>query len=106
MSIDDIRHEKGIALLEFQEAERRVRDAHAQLKHLSGTLDRVARLLDPDEEKPNAPTTVRTPNLNALQDGCVRKAMDYGAAIQMATDMADAMKALSEAQTKKRELGV
>jgi hypothetical protein len=106
MSTDDIRHQKGIVLLEYQEAQARVHSAHAQLKHLSGTLERIARLLDPDEERPLVPKAIRAPNLNALQDGAIREALEHTTAVRLATEMADALKALDEAQGKKRELGM
>ncbi|MBS1857086.1 MAG: hypothetical protein JST11_17075 [Acidobacteria bacterium] len=101
MSIDEIRQQKGLVLLEYQEAENRVNAARSQLRHLSGTLDRLARILDPGEEP-----TLHAPNLNELQGGAFKKAMDYDAAMAAADELARAMDTLAQAQTKKRELGL
>jgi hypothetical protein len=102
MSIDEIRQQKGLALLECQEAETRVKQLRGELKHLSGTLDRLARLLDPGED----PSPSRVPNLNQLQGGAFQRALDYEATVRLVIDVNEATKALAEAQGKKLEFGL
>jgi hypothetical protein len=106
MSIDEIRTQKGLVLLECREAEARVKHAHARLKDLSGALARIAQVLDPDENTRGGSRRMRVPKLATLQSIGAEATLNYPEAVQAVTEMAAALDALSEAQAKRRELGL
>lgn len=72
--------------------------AHGQLKHLSGALARIAQVLDPDEDAREGSKRMHVVG--------VRPALNYEDAERAVAELADALKALSEAQAKGRELGL
>jgi hypothetical protein len=102
MSIEEIRRHKADVLLECQEAEDRAANLYKQLRHLSGTLDHLARLLSLGEDA--LPSCVLNPD--ELQDETFKVALNYDTTVRLASDLFDAMKALHQAQAKKKELGL
>lgn len=101
MSVDEIRNQKGKALLDYQEAEDRVYHLQSKLQGLSGTIEQFARLINPGNEK-----NPRPPKLDSLRKEEFKNALDHESAVELASQLADALQQLAEATKAKQEFGL
>jgi hypothetical protein len=102
MSIEEIRQQKALALLECQEAEERATSLYRQVRYLSKTFDQIARMLDVGEDA----IPSRIPSLDEMPNEVLKQTLDYESTARLLSDLFDAMKNLHLSQAKKRELGL
>ncbi len=102
MSIDEIRQQKAMVLLEYQECENRVSTLQHELQVACGAIDRFARILNPGD-KVGSP---RVADLKQLQAEEFKAALDYDKAVQLATELAQAVADLKASADKKTVLGL
>src|SRR5437867_2916483 len=100
MSIDDIRQQKSMALLEYLESEDKVYELKGRLQILSGTILRFGKELDPGDK------VARSINPNTLQSAEFAAALNQEAAIQLAQEYLSALAELDELSRKKKEFGL
>jgi hypothetical protein len=102
MGIDEIRRQKGEALLEFYEASIRVSRAAEDARRSAASIEEFAKLLYPDDiPGRSGPERYKEPNVTALH--ALVDQISVKLAILAAEELRDAVRQLAIAKAKKSE---
>jgi len=105
MSAEEARIQKALTLLEYQELEGKMFGLQREAGYFAGGLEQFTKAMrPPDRTDARGPLAVAPIDLPALEKS--RAALDYGKALQLASDLNAAIDALAEAYRKKAVFGL
>ena len=105
MSVEEIRRQKADIMLEYQELESKVFGVQRDAGYFAGGLEPFARAMKPPE-RANARGILAVAPIDVPTLEKSRSALDFGKALQTASELNTAIEALAEAHRKKVEFGL